>query len=151
MVTEEKKVGRWPWLIVLIGALFAGMTSWAILMAARGTSPVTDPAYYSHGLKYNQSRVEALAAEAMDWRVSSSLEEHKLTVTLRTGDLQPVTGCLGELVIYNSEKRLALLMEESVQGSYSTDIPIELSGNLTGDLLLQREGARINRRLLINL
>jgi hypothetical protein len=149
--TTKKKIGKWPWLIVLIGVLFLGLTSWAIVMAARGTSPVTDPAYYSHGLRYNQSRIETLAAESMNWRVSSSLKGNKLTITLKKGGQQPVSGCRGELVIYSSEERLVLAMQEKSHGSYTTEIPGELSGNLTGDLILQRDGARINRRLLINL
>ena len=149
--TPQNKIGKWPWLIVLIGVLFLALTSWAIVMAARGTSPVTDPAYYSHGLRYNQSRIEALAAESMNWRVNSSLTENKLTIALKDGDQQPVPGCRGEIIVYSNDERLVLALREGSYGSYSVEIPGELSGNFTGDLLLQKDGARINRRLLINL
>jgi len=151
MRSEHKKVGKWPWLLIAVGGAFMVMTGWAVHRAALGTSPVTDPAYYSHGLKYNQSRIEARAAETLGWRVSSSLEDRKMTITLQAEDHKPVSGCLGELVIFNSEKRLSLALRENILGSYTVNIPGNLTGSLTGDLLLQRDGARINRRLLINL
>ena len=138
-------------MIMLLVSGFLIFSAWSAFQAAGFGSKVTDPDYYSKGLKYNQTRIEAQAAEAMGWRVSSSLVEHKLTVTLNTDDAEPVSGCLGEVVIFNNEKRLALSLQESSPGKYIADIPADLAGSLTGDLLLQRDGARINRRLLINL
>jgi len=148
---EQNKIGMWPYLLIFIGISFLGLSTWAIFLAAQGTSPVTDPAYYSHGLRYNQSRIEARAAEAMGWRVSSSIDDRKMTIALRTEDHEPVSGCFGEIILFNSEKRLSVSLQEESRGSYTAEIPGELSGSLTGDLLLQRDGARINRRLLINL
>ena len=150
-MTKTKKKNIYPPMILLLIGGFLLFSAWSAFQAAEFGSTVTDADYYSKGLKYNQTRIEAKAAEAMGWRVSSSLEKHKLTVTLNTDDHQPVSGCLGEVVIFNSEKRFSLPLQESSLGDYTAEIPADLTGSLTGDLLLQRDGARINRRLLINL
>ena len=150
-MTENKKKNIYPTMILLLISGFLIFSAWAAFRAAGFGSKVTDADYYSKGLKYNQTRIEAQAAEAMGWWVSSSLDKYKLTVTLSTDDHEPVSGCLGEVVIFNNEKSVSLILQENRLGDYTADIPADLSGSLTGDLLLQRDGARINRRLLINL
>jgi hypothetical protein len=150
-MTEAKKTNIYPPMIILMIGGFLIFSGWSAFRAAEFGSKVTDPDYYSKGLKYNRTRIEAQAAEAMGWRVSSSLDKHRLTVTLNTDDHHPVSGCLGEVVVFNNEKRFSLPLQESSPGDYTAEIPADLAGSLTGDLLLQRDGARINRRLLINL
>jgi hypothetical protein len=150
-MTKTKKKNIYPPMILLLISGFLIFSAWSAFQAAGFGSKVTDADYYSKGLKYNQTRIEAKAAEAMGWRVNSSLKKHKLTVTLNTDDQEPVSGCRGEIVIFNNEKRLSLPLQENSLGDYTTEIPADLAGSLTGDLLLHRDGARINRRLLINL
>ena len=150
-MTETKKKNIYPPMIFLLIGGFLIFSAWSAFQAAEFGSTVTDADYYSKGLKYNRTRIEAQAAEAMGWRVSSSLEKHQLTVTLNTDDNQPISGCLGEVVVFNNEQRFSLPLQENSPGDYTAEIPVDLAGSLTGDLLLQRDGARINRRLLINL
>jgi len=147
----KKQVGGWPWLVVFIGLSFLTITGWSIYRASIGTSRVTDPAYYSHGLKYNQSTIEEKTAESMGWQLTSAIKGDRLIFTLETGGAKPVAGCKGELLIFNGDNRLSLALREEKAGLYYAVLPERLTGSLTGDLLLQRGGARLNRRLLINL
>jgi hypothetical protein len=151
MSETRKKAGAWPLLVVVIGVSFLGVTGWSIYRAATGTSRITDPEYFSHGLKYNQTRIEERAAESLGWRLTSDLDEGRLLFTLQTEDAEPVSGCRGEVLIFDRDNRLSLPVHEEKAGYYYAELPAELSGSLTGDLLLQRDGARISRRLLINL
>lgn len=148
---NKKRAGVWPWLVVIIGLSFLTITGWSIYRAIIGTSRVTDPAYYSHGLKYNQTKIEERAAESMGWSLSSALDGDRLLFTLETESADPVTGCRGELQIFSLDNRLSLALQEEEVGLYYAEIPEHLTGSLTGDLLLQRDGARLSRRLLINL
>jgi len=151
MSKSDKKAGAWPWLVVIIGLSFLAITGWSIYRAIIGTSRVTDPAYYSHGLKYNQSEIEERAAESMGWRLSSVLKGERLLFTLETESAAPVSGCRGELLIFNRDNRFSVTLREGKAGLYSAVLPKNLTGSLTGDLVLQRDGARLSRRLLINL
>jgi hypothetical protein len=151
MSESGKKVGVWPLLVVVIGVSFLGVTGWSIYRAAIGGSRITDPGYYSHGLRYNQTRIEERAAESMGWRLTSDIDEGRLFFTLQTEEAEPVSGCRGEVLIFDRDDRMSLPLREERAGYYTVDIPEKLTGSLTGDLLLQRDGARLSRRLLINL
>lgn len=152
-----KKSGLWPLLVAAIGVAFLGVTGWSIQQARVKLSPVTDRDYYRHGLRYNQTKVEERAAISSGWAMRSELAGRRLTIAMANGQQQPVTGCTGQLVIYDggtakrTSRRIALTVSESPAGSYRIDLPADLGGTLTGDLSLHRDGAVFNRRLLINL
>ncbi|MBU0479991.1 MAG: FixH family protein [Proteobacteria bacterium] len=148
-----KTTNVWPFLVIFIGISFLGVTGWSIYRATLGVSPVTDPEYYSHGLKYNQSNIEIKAAEASGWALSTVLKGQELVVNLVTHSGQAVTGCKGDIIIYSNSnaRRLELELVEQSPGRYSMLFPENLTGSITGDLSLHREGARITRRLIVNL
>jgi hypothetical protein len=150
-----RKTGPWPLLVGAIGVAFLAVTFWSIQQARERLSPVTDPEYYSHGLRYNQTSLEARAAVCGGWAMRSGLAGRRLTIVMENGQRQPVTGCRGELVIYDgshqASRRLELAVTETTAGSYRIDLPVDLAGSLTGDLSLRRDGVRFNRRLLISL
>ena len=153
---SPKKTNPWPLLIVTIGLAFITVTAWSLIQAHEKASPITDPAYYSHGLRYNQTTLEKRAAESSGWEMGTELAGRRLKITLENGEHRAVSGCRGELVLYDtaangSSQRLALPVREEGKGVYNLDLPPELQGSLTGDLSLQRDGARFNHRLLINL
>lgn len=156
MPTTTRKTGVWPLLPLAIGIAFLGVTGWSIQQAREKVSPVTDVNYYSHGLRYNQTTLETKAAESAGWAMRSELSGRKLSIVMENGDHQPVTGCRGQLLIYDggqaqASRRLELAVTEAPAGSYNFTLPAELTGGLTGDLSLQRDGAVFNRRLLLNL
>lgn len=152
-----RKTNLWPLLVIAIGAAFLAVTGWSIQQARQKLSPVTDRDYYRHGLRYNQTTLERKAAESAGWAMQSQLAGRRLTIAMANGDRQPVTGCTGQLIIYDggsdqqASRRLALPVSETPAGSYRIDLPADLKGSLTGDLSLHRAGAVFNRRLLINL
>jgi len=48
-----------PWLPLLIGGGFLALMAWSLLLAGQRVSAVVDRDYYSHGLRYNQTRAGA--------------------------------------------------------------------------------------------
>jgi hypothetical protein len=156
MSAATRKTNHWPLLVIVIGLSFIGVTGWSIIQARENVSPITDPAYYSHGLRYNQTTLEEKAAESSGWMMRTELNGHRLSILMVNGDKQAVRGCRGVLVLYDNvtsqpARRLELSIREEGQGVYLLELPAELTGTLTGDLALHRDGARFNRRLLINL
>ncbi len=152
----NRRTGAWPLLIITIGLAFIGVTAWSIIQAHEKVSPVTDPAYYSHGLRYNQTTLEERAAESGGWVMRTELTGRHLNIMLENKVHRAVAGCRGELVLYENSatqtaRRLELSVREEEAGVYHLELPAELTGSLTGDLSLHRDGARFNRRLLINL
>jgi len=150
------KPNHWPLLPIVIGIAFIGVTTWSIIQAHEKVSPITDPAYYSHGLRYNQTTLEERAAESSGWTMRTELTGRRLNIRLENGEHRAVIGCRGELVLYENAdtqpaRRLKLSVREEEGGGYLLELPAELTGTLTGDLSLHREGARFNRRLLLNL
>ncbi|NIQ96979.1 MAG: hypothetical protein GWO11_09190, partial [Desulfuromonadales bacterium] len=51
-MTHSKPFNPWPISIVGLGLFFLSLTAWSVIQARSGVSTVTDPAYYSHGLKF---------------------------------------------------------------------------------------------------
>lgn len=156
MFNITRKTGAWPLLVGAIGLAFLGVSGWSIQQAREKVSPITDVNYYSHGLRYNQTSLEVKAAESAGWAMHSELSGRRLTIVLENGLRQPVTDCRGQLIIYDgggnqASRRLVLAVSEAPPGSYNIALPHGLTGGLTGDLSLHRDGAVFNRRLLINL
>ena len=147
------KTGSWPRLLMLLGLLFAGVTGWSIYRAASDVSAVSDADYYSHGLRYNHTRVEQQAAESLGWHLETSLEERQLRIALRDRIRQPVTGAGGDLTLYavRAAGPTRLPLVELAPGLYSTRLPRDLGGEVIARLTLVREGARISRTLMFNL
>lgn len=142
-----------PWLIVLLGIGFAAFTAWSFYRAAHGTSAVTDPDYYSHGLRYNQTLLEQRAADSLGWQVAIDLVGDRLLANLNDSGQQPISGARGMLTVFRSDlpQPLQLNLQESAPGRYQATLPAHLTGELTAAIAFERAGARLQRRLLLAL
>jgi nitrogen fixation protein FixH len=142
-----------PWLIIFIGAGFVVLSAWSFYRAAGGASAVVDPDYYSHGLRYNQTLLEQRAAESLGWQVTVSHQEDCLHATLSDGNRQPVDGARGALTLFrvDSPRPQQLSLLEYAPGRYRVALPDGLAGELAAEIAFERDGVRLQRRLLLAL
>jgi len=147
------KSRHFPWLLLIIGVSFLCLTAWSIYRANKGTSAVTDREYYSHGLRYNESLIERKAAEALGWRVKSTIEGHTLAFFLENREGEPVRKASGalELFIKKKSSRIRLPLAHTDPGVYQVNIPEDISGEITAKLEFEKNGARLSKQLLLNL
>lgn len=146
------KTKHFPWLILVIGVGFLGLTAWSIYRASNETSGVTDRDYYSHGLRYNETLLEKKAAETFGWSITTDLTGRRLQVKLYDRDGMTVHGARSSLLIFSptTTRSIRLPMQES-DGTYSLELPADLAGTITVHLEFERDGARLKRQLLLNL
>jgi nitrogen fixation protein FixH len=143
---------RWPYLLLLLGLLFLGVTGWSVYRSATGVSAVTDRHYYSHGLRHNDSLVERKAAESLGWQVAVSLQNGYLASQWTGKDGQPVAGGDARLVIpARNRSDITLQLTEGAAGRYGADLPGELQGEIQAMLTFSHGGATLRRPLLLNL
>lgn len=142
-----------PWLLLVIGGCFLFLTAWALFSAAWRTSGVTDRDYYSHGLRYNQTQLERKAAASLGWTAATELQDDWLLVRLRDRHRQPVTGAAGRLSLLgaNGKHDLTSELQEVSPGLYRGKLPDHLQGEQPARIVFEREGVRLNKRLLLSL
>lgn len=142
----------WSFLLLLLALMFISVTGWSIYRASTQVSGVTDANYYSHGLKYNNTRVEQQAAEGLGWSLNTTLEERRLQVHLQDRAGQAITGASGELTLFlvRSGNPTILPLVELSAGHYTTRLPSELRGEITARLQMVRDGAQLSRSLMFN-
>jgi len=152
-MTAHPATTRWPLAVTLLVLIFLVFSAWSAYRAVNDGTPVLDRDYYSHGLKYNHARVEEKAAEGMGWELSARMEGHRVEVHLFDQVGRPVAACEGKLVFFTSKQYdwHDLLLVESAPGLYTATIDPLLHGEVSTELQLSRDGARISRRLLLNL
>ena len=143
---------RWILFLLLIVAGFGGFTAWSFLRAARGASAVTDPDYYSHGLRYGRTVLEQKAAAALGWEAAPELQGRILTIGLRDNGRRAVTGADGLLILLGPGARHIrnLGLREASPGTYRAELPADLRGEQPVEIVFQREGARLSQRLLLS-
>lgn len=142
----------YPAFIVVLLGTFLGFSGWSAYRAATLGSQISDPDYYSKGLKYNTTLVEKRAASVLGWRIRSELSAGKLQVRLLDSQGLPVIGANGQLTVFFPENPIsALALTESDPGTYSLLLPSNLRGEIPARLDFERQGARINRQLLLNI
>jgi nitrogen fixation protein FixH len=142
----------WPRFLLLLALVFLALTGWSIYRAGTRVSAVTDAGYYSHGLRYNHTRIEQQAAAGLGWTLTTALEERRLQVRLLDRSGAAVSGASGELTLYavRSGNPTTLPLVELAPGQYTTRLPAALQGEITGRLRLQRDGAQLSRSLMFN-
>lgn len=142
----------WPQLLSLLALLFLSITGWSVYRATTQVSAVTDTGYYSHGLKYNNTRVEQQAAESLGWSLTTTLEERRLQIRLQDRDGSAIAGAMGEVTLYQvrSGNPTILPLVELSPGNYTTRFPNDLRGEITARLRMGRDGAQLNRSLMFN-
>lgn len=151
-MTLKRSRNPWPRFVILLGAVFLALTGWSVQRAATGVSAVTDPAYFAHGLKYNDTLAERRAAESLGWRLEVELGEGELVSRLIDRAGLPVSGGTGRLVLRRGDRPgITLPLREKGEGLYSAALPADLEGEFTARLIVNRHGASLRRALLLNL
>ncbi len=149
----KKKKNIYPALILLLLGSFLIFSSWSAFQAAGLGSKVTDTAYYSKGLKYNATQVEQRAAEVLGWNVETRLDGRALEfllTDLKGGTVNGATGSL-YLAIPEAAENIRIPLEEIASGRYGLHLDDNINGTIQARLELERQGARLNRQLLLNL
>jgi len=139
-------------IMLLIGGFIIFLV-WSAFQAAGLGSKVTDADYYSKGLKYNTTQVEKRAAEVLGWNLETQLDGRTLEFYLvddKGGKVDRATGTL-YLAIPGSAENIHLPLEEVSAGHYRVNLGDNINGTIQARLELEREGARLNRQLLLNL
>lgn len=139
-------------IISLLGA-FLLFSSWAAYRASTRGSQVTDRDYYSKGLKYNSTQVEKRAASVLGWKVATTLNNRQLQIDLSDGNGTPVKGATGKLIFFQQAEVATnnLLLTQSQPGTYQTQLPNSLQGEVAVRVEFELQGSRLNRQLLLNL
>ncbi len=153
MTDSKKKKNIYPALILLLLGSFLLFSSWSAFQAAGLGSRVTDTAYYSKGLKYNTSQVEKRAAEVLGWNVETRLDGQiiEFLLTDSRGDtVDDATGSL-YLAIPGAAENVRIPLDEIASGHYRVHLNDHINGTIQARLELERQGARLNRQLLLNL
>lgn len=147
------KTTRWPAILIGLILFFLVLTGWSVFRATTRVSAVTNPGYYSHGLKYNRTLLERQAAEGLGWQIRIVLTGRRLEVRLTDREDRPVRNAEAELALFmDGEKKQNLLrLPEEGAGDYVAALPEGLSGQLSALLQINRRGANLSRPLLLNL
>ena len=140
-------------ILLLIGG-FLIFSTWSAFQAAGLGSRVADADYYSKGLKYNATQVEKRAAESLGWNLQTRLKGRVLEfhLTDRAGMAVDRATAALYLAIPGMAENILLPLQEITSGHYQVNLAgNNLTGTIQARLELEREGARLNRQLLLNL
>lgn len=152
-MTETNKKNFYPLMILLLIGGFLIFLIWSAYQAAGLGSRVTDTDYYSKGLKYNTTMVEKRAAEVLGWNLETSLDGHTLQFHLMDQNGGQVDRAVGTLylAVPGSAENIRLPLREVSAGYYRVSLSEDINGTIQARLELERQGARLNRQLLLNL
>ncbi|TYO98773.1 FixH protein [Geothermobacter ehrlichii] len=149
---NEPKRNSFPPLLAAVILVFLFFTGWSVWMAVKADPAVTDPDYYSKGLKYNRTLIEKRAAASLGWNLTTSLERGQLRIELRDRQGRPVPDATGEITLFSARSRTQQLpLRESGPGIYSVRLPAGLAGELRARIEFDRQGVRLMRDLLLNI
>ena len=152
-MTEAKKKNIYPAMILLLLGAFLVFSVWSAFQAAGLGSKVTDADYYSKGLKYNATQVEKRAAIVLGWKLSTELVGRTLRFRLLDREGKVVDRAVGSLylAIPGAAENIHIPLQEVAAGVYQVDLPGDFTGAIQTRLEFERDGARLNRQLLLNL
>ena len=152
-MTEPEKKNIYPAMILLLIGGFLIFSAWSAFQAAGLGSKVTDTDYYSKGLKYNTTQVEKRAAEVLGWNLDTRIDGRVLEFHLTDHEHLEVEQAVGSLylAIPGTAENIHLPLREVAPGHYRVNLKENISGAIQARLELEREGARLNRSLLLNL
>lgn len=153
MTETKQKKNIYPLMIILLIGGFLIFSGWSAFRATGLGSKVTDADYYSKGLKYNTSQVEKRAAEVLGWNLETRLNGRQLEFRLtdRAGGAVSRAGGTLYLAIPGAAENRHLPVQEVADGYYRVNLADNIIGTIQARLELAREGARLNRQLLLNL
>ena len=147
------KKNIYPILILLLISSFLCFSVWSAMRAADQGPQVTDANYYSKGLRYTSTLLEKQAAATHGWEVSTQLIRRTLQYQLSDKKGQPVRSANGILSLYLQEEASSIRfpLQEIEPGLYQLKLTSRMTGEMSARLEFEREGARLNRQLLLNL
>ena len=148
-----KKTNLYPAFILLMIASFVGFLAWSAMRASDSGPQVTDADYYSKGLRYTSTVLEKRAAAVLGWRVDTQLSGRTLRLHLSDKEGQPVSSAKGVIAIYmrNRGETISFPLQEVSAGIYQMHLTDSMTGEMTARVEFERDGARLNRQLLLNL
>lgn len=143
----------YPLFILLLIGSFLCFSTWAAMRTAASRPQVTDADYYSKGLRYTSTLLEKQAAEGFGWTVSSRLAGRTLQFELSDKQGHPVSAASGTLLLYLPQKatNVSFPLQETGPGVYQLQLTTAMTGKMNARLEFARDGARLNRQLLLNL
>ncbi len=143
----------YPLLILLLLGSFLCFSVWSAMQAANLGPQIADADYYSKGLRYSSTLVEKRAAVVLGWTVATQSAGRTLEFHLSDKQGQPVRSAKGTLFMYlpDSASNIRFPLQETDAGVYQLKLTADMSGEMTARLEFEREGARLNRQLLLNL
>jgi nitrogen fixation protein FixH len=152
MTTLKRKSPYVP-LILLLLISFLLFSAWSARQAATRGSRISDPNYYSKGLKYNNTQVEERAAASRGWQLETEIKENRLHFKLTDNQGKPISQASGELTIFLGEENRVMRLQatEAQPGLYLLQLPGAINGSLQGRIEFEQQGARVSRQLLVNL
>ena len=148
-----KRTNLYPIFILLMIGSFIGFLAWSAMRASDSGPQVTDADYYSKGLRYTSTVLEKRAAAVLGWRVDTQLSGRTLRLHLSDKEGQPVSSAKGVIAIYmrNRGKTISFPLQEVSAGTYQMHLTDSMTGEMTARVEFERDGARLNRQLLLNL
>ena len=152
-MTETEKKNFYPAMIILLIGGFLVFLLWSAFQASGLGSKVTDADYYSKGLKYNTTQVEKRAAEVLGWKLETKLDGRTLEFHLMDQEGTVVDRAVGTLylAIPGMAENIHLPLQETTSGYYRVNLDDNITGTIQARLEMEREGARLNRQMLLNL
>lgn len=150
-MTTQKNL--YPYFIFLAIISFIVFLAWSAMRASESGPEVTDADYYSKGLRYTSTILEKKAATSLGWTITTELSNRTLSITLTDKSGTPVQAANGLILFFLPEtsERVRFPLEETNPGRYQFNLMSNLKGELSARIEFEREGARINRQLLLNL
>lgn len=148
-----KRTNLYPLFILLMIGSFIGFLAWSAMRASDSGPQVTDADYYSKGLRYTSTVLEKRAAAVLGWRVDTQLSGRTLRLHLSDKEGQPVSSAKGVIAIYmrNRGETISFPLQEVSAGTYQMHLTDSMTGEMTARVEFERDGARLNRQLLLNL
>ena len=97
--------------------------------------------------------LEKRAAAVLGWRVDTQLSGRTLRLHLSDKEGQPVSSAKGVIAIYmrNRGETISFPLQEVSAGTYQMHLTDSMTGEMTARVEFERDGARLNRQLLLNL
>ncbi len=153
MATRLIRKNPYVLFILLLLVSFLIFSVWSAQRAATRGSRISDPEYYSKGLKYNNTRVEERAAASQGWTLETVIEQKTLHFKLFDRKNLAIEHAAGKLTLFLGEQKriLRLPLKETRPGRYVVSLPAGTSGSLQAQVEFEKQGALINRQLLVNL
>ncbi len=150
---NQNKKSKIPLLLAIVIGIFVLFLAWSAKKASIGGTDVTDSDYYSKGMKYNSTLVEKRAASVIGWSLQAALQQSNLTLNLTDKNKAPVTGASGQATFPEpgNNRSRTFQLDESEPGTYQLTVPPDLAGEQLVRVEFERDGARINRQLLLNI